>query len=389
MKKRQLAISLALIAMLLVSCNLIDRVQTTINGTATPTVEILTATPTIQGTKQPAITVDGDITQLDAVLINLYQEVSSGIVSIISSTESGYYTGTGFVYDNDGHILTSYHVVSTADFIEVDFPSGLKVDAYILAVDDISDLAVLQVDVSPELLYPLTMGESDSLNIGQLVVAIGSPFYLNGSMTLGIVSAKGRLLEAYDSNDEISYAGDLIQTDAAINPGNSGGPLFNLQGEVVGLNRAISTSNYNSYGEATNSGVGFAVSANIINRVVPILIEEGEYHYPIIGIRAPIDMTLEYWRELDIDQTSGVYVNSVESGGPADEAGLQGGTVSTTIRGLKSGGDVILAIDGNQVLSYSDLISYLMSKKSPGDAVVLQVLRDGEILELTVVLDSR
>jgi S1-C subfamily serine protease len=392
MKKSRFIVVLVVVAIMLMSCTLTNDLQTLVAGTATPTEKPVTPTPTIQPTYAPAITVNGDIGQLDAVLINLYQKVSPGIVSIICETSSGWVTGTGFVYDDKGHILTSYHVVDGANTIEVDFPSGLKVPATIQASDLISDIAVLKVKVDPSELHPLEMGESDSLNIGQLVVAIGNPFFLNGSMTLGIVSAKNRILEAYSSysSSDVSYAGDIIQTDAAINPGNSGGPLFNLAGQVIGLNRAISTTNYTSAGEPSNSGVGFAVSANIINKVVPELIANGEYTYPYMGIYSPSsDFTLADWRALDIDRTYGVYVGNVEPGGPADKAGLIGGSEDTNIQGLKSGGDLILAIDSYQVLTYSDLISYLMSKKSPGDEVVLQILRNGEIMDVKVTLGDR
>jgi 2-alkenal reductase len=392
MKRSRFIVAALLAALLLVSCTLMEDVRSLVVGTPTPTVEAVTPTPTLKPTYQPAITVNGDVSQLDAVLINLYQKVSPGIVSIIVETPDGWATGTGFVYDKDGHILTSYHVIDNETMIEVDFPSGMKVNAYLLAGDTISDLAVLQVDVDPEELHPLEMGESDSLNIGQLVVAIGNPFYLNGSMTLGIVSAKNRILESYTSgtDEETSYAGDVIQTDAAINPGNSGGPLFNLSGQVIGLNRAISTSNYTADGEASNSGVGFAVSANIINKVVPVLIAEGHYDYPFIGIGSwATDMILSDWQTLGIDLTSGVYVNSVEPGGPADTAGVVGGSERTEYQGLYTGGDVIVAIDGMQVLTYSDLLSYLMSKKSPGEEVLLRVYRDGDYLEIPVTLGVR
>ncbi len=391
MKKISVILTVLLAAALLVSCTLTENVRSVVHELTAPT-DSATAIPTLQPTQMPAITVNGNITELDAVLISLYQKVSPGIVSILVDTNNGWVTGTGFVYDDAGHILTSMHVIDNANTIEVDFPSGLKVTAHLVASDAISDLAVLKVNVDAEDLHPLEMGESESLNIGQLVVAIGNPFYLNGSMTLGIVSAKNRMLESYTSSNsasDITYAGDIIQTDAAINPGNSGGPLFNLEGQVVGLNRAISSSSSEN-GEVTNSGVGFAVSANIINKVVPALIRDGSYQYPYIGISSPsTDMTLADWRVLDIDRTSGVYVSDVMADSPADLAGLRGGTENTDVTGLEAGGDVITAIDGLQVLNYSELISYLMSKKSPGDEVILQVLREGEVIEISVLLGER
>jgi S1-C subfamily serine protease len=391
MKRISVILTVLLTAALLVSCTLTENIRSVVHELTAPT-DSATATPTVQATQMPVFTVSGNITELDAVLISLYQRVSPGIVSILVDTSNGWVTGTGFVYDDAGHILTSMHVVDNANSIEVDFPSGLKVAAHLVASDPISDLAVLKVNVAAEDLHPLEMGESESLNIGQLVVAIGNPFYLNGSMTLGIVSAKNRMLESYTTNtspSDVTYAGDIIQTDAAINPGNSGGPLFNLEGQVVGLNRAISSSSSEN-GEVTNSGVGFAVSANIINRVIPALIRDGYYQYPYIGISSPsTDMTLADWRVLNIDRTSGVYVSDVMADSPADLAGLRGGTENTEVTGLEAGGDVITAIDGLQVLNYSELISYLMSKKSPGDEVILQVLREGEVIEIPVLLGER
>ncbi len=391
MKKAKLAILLVVIFILTVSCTFTPGILSRLQTLQTQMVETPTATLTPTAT-QPSITINGDVSQLDVVLVSLYKKVSPGIVSLVATSRNGYSSGSGFVFDKEGHIVTNYHVVENASQVEVDFASGLKVRATIVGKDLDSDLAVLKVDVNPSELSPLEMGDSDQLQVGQMVVAIGSPFYLSGSMSLGIVSAKGRMLDSmHMTNDNnVFSAGDVIQTDAAINPGNSGGPLFNLSGEVVGVNRAISTNSYNSDGEPVNSGIGYSVSANIVKRVVPALISDGKYDYPYLGISSySYDLILDDWEALGFEQTSGVYVMDVTAGGPADQAGLHAGTHVTSVSGLYSGGDLITAVDGKQVLAYSDLISYIMAHKSPGDTIQLTVIRDGQELQIPLVLGSR
>lgn len=224
---------------------------------------------------------DAELTS-DQILTSLYEQVNPGVVTIITTTDQGVGSGSGFVIDEEGHILTNYHVVEGASQVEVDFPSGKKVIGDVIATDLDSDVAVVKVNVSSDLLFPLRLGDSDKLKVGQMVVAIGNPYRLSNTMTLGIVSAKGRVLDSIRTTSEQgSYsAGDVIQTDASINPGNSGGPLLNLKGEVVGINRAIQTTGTTLQGEAVNTGIGFAVSINIVKRVVPYLIETGKYDYP-------------------------------------------------------------------------------------------------------------
>jgi len=328
----------------------------------------------------------------DQVLTSLYQQVNPGVVTIISTTSQGVGSGSGFVIDKEGHILTNYHVVDTATQVEVDFPSGEKVTGDVIATDLDSDVAVVKVNVPSDILVPLRLGDSDSLKVGQMVVAIGNPFRLSNTMTLGIVSAKGRVLDSIrTTSDQGSFsAGDLIQTDASINPGNSGGPLLNLKGEVVGMNRAIQTSGTSVQGEAVNSGIGFAVSINIIKRVVPYLIKDGHFDYPYMGITSSsLDLTLDVWKALGIDRTSGAYVMGVTPGGPAEKAGLVGGTKPTSINGLYSGGDLIVAVDGKPVLIYGDIISYIFLHKSPGDTITLTVVRNGVEKEVPLVLGKR
>jgi 2-alkenal reductase len=249
------------------------------------------------------------------------------------------------------------------------------------------------VDAPAGELHPLPLGDSTSLKVGQTVVAIGNPFGLNSSMTVGIVSALGRTLDsAHETPDGALFtAGDIIQTDAAINPGNSGGPLFNINGEVIGINRAIRTNSTTATGQPVNSGIGFAVSINIVKRVAPVLIAEGKYDYPFLGISSlpSNNMNLQVVEALGLKSFTGAYVTDVVSGGPADKAGIIAGSTPTNIPNLFGGGDLIVAIDGRAVNTFDDMLSYLITNKGPGDSVVLQVLRGSEKVDVTLVLGSR
>ncbi len=349
------------------------------------------------GTAQPAVRSQGAVlpqTQQEA-LVSLYEQVSPGIVAIkVTGTASGGSLGSGFVYDSQGHIITNYHVVAEATNrkVEVDFMSGFKTYGTVIATDLDSDLAVVKVNAPTGELHPLPLGDSDALKVGQTVIAIGNPFGLNGTMTVGIVSALGRTLDSEHTapgSGQPFTAGDIVQTDAAINPGNSGGPLFNLQGEVIGVNRAIRTTNFTSVGEPVNSGIGFAISSNIVKRVVPILIREGKYDYPYLGISSVSDLSLDEIEALGLKQYTGAYVTDVAPGGPAERAGLRGGSKPTRIANLNAGGDLIIAIDGRPVHQFNDLLAYLITHKSPGDTVTLTVLRGDQKLDITVTLDKR
>lgn len=325
------------------------------------------------------------------VLTSLYDQVSPSVVAIQVTTQNGGSLGSGFVYDIQGHIITNYHVVDGAEKVEVDFTSGYKTYGSVIGTDLDSDLAVVKVDAPAEELHPVKMGDSSALRVGQTVVAIGNPFGLNGTMTIGIVSALGRTLDSEHTapGGSLFTAGDIIQTDAAINPGNSGGPLFNLDGEVIAVNRAIRTTNYTSTGEPINSGIGFSISVNVVKRVVPVLIAEGKYDYPYLGISSMNDLSLPVIEELGLKSYVGAYVTSVTPGGPADRAGIRAGDKETSILGLKSGGDLIIAIDGKSIRSFDELLAYLISNKSPDDSVVLTVLRGEEQSDITVKLDKR
>ena len=255
----------------------------------------------------------------------LYESTLPGVVSIRIMSEVGSGLGSGFVFDEQGHIVTNFHVVEGATEVEVDFSSGFKTYGTVIGTDLDSDLAVIKVNVPAEEIHPLPIGDSDLLRVGQTVIAIGNPFGLSGTMTTGIVSALGRTLDSLNDAPGGGYftAGDIIQTDAAINPGNSGGPLFNLSGEVIGINRAIRITSYSDDGEPVNSGIGFAISINIVKRVVPSLIERGIYDYPYMGISSISDLSLHSIEALGLERYTGAYVTNVTPGSPAEEAGVQ------------------------------------------------------------------
>lgn len=329
-------------------------------------------------------------------LADIYDAVVPGVVYIQVYAANGSGSGSGFVYDMDGHIVTNYHVVEGAELIEVHFYSGLKVYGEVVATDTDSDLAVVKVDVPAEELHPLVMGSSADLRVGDGVIAIGNPYGLVGTITYGIVSAKGRTMESLRLAESGSYfsAGDIIQTDASINPGNSGGPLLNLAGEVVGVNRAIQTSGTSFTGDPINTGIGFAVSVDIVNRVVPTLIETGTFEYPYLGVSSLESLSLLQQDLLELDNNTGAYITNVVSGSPADEAGLIGGQNQVVDYDGQSvnmpiGGDLIIKIDDVDVGVFGDLLSYIMLNKSPGETVILTIVRNGEVIEVPLTLGSR
>lgn len=332
-----------------------------------------------------------EYTALEGSLEELYENVSPGVVSLQFQTSDGSGQGTGFVLDKEGHIVTNYHVASDADQLEVHFQSGLKVYGEVIGSDMDSDLAVIKVDVDPNLLTPLSIGDSNAIKVGQTVIAIGNPYGLSGTMTMGIVSARGRVLDSMRQSETGSYysSGDTIQTDALINPGNSGGPLLNLNGEVIGVNRAIQTAGISITGGAVSTGIGFAISSNTVSKVVPELISHGSYAYPYLGLSSYSNMSLAMIEALELPQSTGAYIASVVSGGPADRAGLRGGLKPSRIQGLTTGGDLITAVDGIEIKDFSELMSYLVLNTSVGDQIVLTVIREGETLDVPVTLGQR
>jgi 2-alkenal reductase len=329
-----------------------------------------------------------DPSEMGSTLEALYQQVIPGVVAI--RTENS--LGSGFVFDREGHVITNNHVVEGTSQVEVSFSSGFKAYGTLIGTDVDADVAVIKVDAPEDQLHPLAIGDSSALNVGEQVVAIGNPFGLNGTMTLGIVSGLGRTQFAHVAPDGggIFSTADIIQTDAAINPGNSGGPLFNMNGEVVGINQSIRTESFNeTTGTAVNSGVGFSISINLVKRIVPYLIRDGRYEYPYLGVSSDPDLSLAEIEALGLTTYTGAYVSSVTPGGPADKAGIRGGTEATNLPTVQAGGDIITAIDGQPVNTFDDLLAYLTTNKSPGETVVLTVLRAGKSMDITITLEKR
>lgn len=376
MKTKRSMIAFLVLALAALAC------QTPLTGTQQPPIVVLpvsTISPSDTGVVNPSAQQES--------LVALYDNVSAGTVAILTDLGSG----SGFVYDGQGHIITNFHVIEGANLIEVRFTSGFMAYGTVIGTDTDSDIAIIKVDAPVEELHPLPLGDSDLLKVGQTVIAIGNPFGLDTTMTVGIISALGRTLDsAHESPDGNPFtAGDIIQTDAAINPGNSGGPLFNINGEVVGINRAIRTTNFTDTGEPLNSGISFAISINMVKRVAPSLIETGKYDYPFLGIASMDSLSLEMVQALDLKSYTGAYVTSVVAGGPADQAGIIAGDNSTSIPGLLAGGDLIIAIDGQETRTFDEMLAYLITHKSPGDAVVLTVLRGDKKVDVTITLDKR
>ena len=338
-------------------------------------------------TNPPVLPTQVDPAEQGSTLEALYQQVLPGVVSI----RAGSSLGSGFVFDSEGHVITNQHVVEGSSEVEVDFASGFKAHGTVIGSDVDADVAVIQVDAPAEEIHPLAIGDSSTLGVGEQVVAIGNPFGLNGTMTLGIVSGLGRTQAASISPEGGSFStADIIQTDAAINPGNSGGPLFNLNGEVIGINQSIRTETFNdATGNAVNSGVGFSISINLVKRIVPILIRDGKYEYPYLGISSRSDLGLADIEALGLNTYTGAYVISVTPGGPADQAGIRAGDTPTSNPNLNAGGDIIVAFDEQPVHTFDQLLSYLTLTKSPGDTAVLTVLRDGQPMDITVTLGTR
>lgn len=383
--RRPILIGMALLVLAALAC----RRSLTVTPVSAPPSP--SPAPTMTPTPQPTLAPPAvpDLVALQAQLERVYRQSNPGVVAIRTLDNSG--LGSGFVVDLAGHIVTNMHVVGEETVLEVDFPSGDKVRGQVIGRDPDLDIAVLQVDVPETWLHPLPLGDSATLEVGAVVVAIGNPFGLSGTMTLGIVSAKGRTMasEHLAPDAGVFSTGDIIQTDAPINPGNSGGPLLNLQGEVVGVNRAIRTERYTTNGEPLNSGIGFAVPINLVKRVLPALIASGRYDHPYLGIASLDDLSLLQLEALGLPPHGGVYITQVVPGGPADQAGLRAGDRRSDLPGVPAGGDLIIRIDDREVRSFGDLMSYLLNYTRPGDTVVLTVWRDGQEVEVPVTLGKR
>ncbi len=353
--------------------------------TTAPAVEIPVSLPVLLNE-----TADGLVAVLQNTYEQVYQQVNPSVVNIqvsaagLQGAQGG--LGSGFVWDEQGHIVTNNHVIEDATQITVTFMNGEEVDARLVGSDPDADLAVIKVDPSEVELRPVTMADSSQVRVGQIAIAIGNPYGLSGTMTQGIVSALSRSLPVSSDN---AFSGgtytipDIIQTDAAINPGNSGGVLVDIEGRVIGVTTAIRSSTN------SNSGIGFVIPANIVSRIVPALIEDGSYQHPRIGISG-VTVSRALAKEMGLpEDLKGVLVISVTPNGPASRAGLQGSSLQgdgSGENGRPVSGDVITAIDSQTVNSFEDLTSYLFNNTQVGQMVTLTILRQGQeqTVELTL-----
>src|ERR1051326_1979170 len=355
------------------------------------------ATAQSQSTLAPQSMSSPSLTSSVSSLPDVFQKVENSVVQITStksnpnqviilngvpSTGRSTALGSGFVYDNQGHIVTNYHVVNGVTKADVTFTDGNTYSAKVVAKDPYSDLGVLQItdDFSEEKIIPIPLANSSAVRPGEQVIAIGNPFGLSGTITTGIVSAKGRLLPNPDTGFSIP---NTIQTDAAINPGNSGGPLLNTQGQVIGMNTAIFSST------GVYSGVGFAIPSNTIAKEVPLLIKNGSYAHPWLGVSGG-KISPDLIKAVGLPTNyKGVLVASVQPDSPAGKAGLKGLPQGDSVNAPSEPGDIIIAVDGHPVRQIDDIINYIESQKNVGDNIKLTVNRNGQIMDLIVSLQDR
>ena len=362
--------------------------------TATPTVIPPTPTPA-----PPVLTPIPDEQEaanaLEAQIIAVNDRVGLSVVNITNRSivydtfmraipqEGGW---SGFVYDREGHIVTNFHVVENAEELLVTLSNGQVYEARLIGADPTNDLAVIGIDAGADLPEPVALGDSGKLRVGQFVVAIGNPFGVGQTLTTGVISALGRVIQ---SPEETRFIGEAIQTDAAINPGNSGGPLLDLQGRVIGVNSQIISPS------RASAGIGFAVSSNTVRRVVPELISRGYYPHPWLGadLLPLTSATAKVFREagMVVPVDAGLLVIEVVQGATADRAGVRGGSRLVRIGRyqIPLDGDIIVAVNDQPVDNFEDLTVYLETQTTVGDTVQLTIIRDGEEQTLSVTLDER
>gem|GEM_PF-241065 len=327
----------------------------------------------------PELTAIDIVTAQENHLTDLYEQAVQSVVFIVAGTVQGVGSGSGFVWDDEGHVVTNYHVIQGATSLVVKFFNGREYRADIVAFDPAADLAVIKlIDVDHDLV-PIAIGSSADLRTGQSVIALGNPFGEEFTMTTGIVSAITRTLDSGFSQYSIP---SVVQTDAAINPGNSGGPLLDIYGAVIGVNTQIKSDTRQS------SGVGFAVPVDLVKRVVPSLIEFGEHTYSLMGISGE-EVSLQHRESLGLTgDVTGAYITRISPDGPADAAGLRGDT-GTQLSGRNYDGDVIVSINSIRMKSMDDLIGFLALNTAPGEEIVLGVVRDGVEIAIPMVLGAR
>ncbi len=365
--------------------------------------------PTNAATVAPSGSRLSTLADLEAAFTGIYSQVNSSVVTI-ETVQSQSNTprrpstpvipfpgpqlppeqglGSGFVWDTQGNIVTNNHVVDGADQITVTFADGTIVTGKVVGADPDSDLAVVKVNMPANQLRPVQLGDSTQIKVGQLAIAIGNPFGEQNTMTTGIISAIGRSLPV-DNNQAILGPSftipDVIQTDAPINPGNSGGVLLNAQGQVIGVTSAIETRS------GASAGIGFAIPSSIVQRVVPALIASGHFDHPYLGISGTtLTPTLAQAMGLKPDQR-GALVGTVTKGGPSEKAGVRGSTQQTTVNGarVQVGGDVIVAMNGQPIKTFDDIVAQLARSTQVGQTVTLTVLRDGKQQDIQVTLSAR
>lgn len=370
-----------------------------------PNNEASAATPEPEPSALAKLDANAIVAAQEEVMVNIYQDLLPSVVHIRVSSrlDSGSISpsvprlplpedhrdffqqgeGSGFVWDNEGHIVTNNHVVQGADRVTVRFADRVEIQAKVIGTDPDSDLAVLELEEIKEGSRPAPLGDSDTLNVGQMAVAIGNPFGQQFTMTSGIVSALGRTIS---SSNSVFSIPEVVQTDAPINPGNSGGPLLDRFGRVIGVNTQIISRS------GVSSGVGFSVPINIAKNVIPALIDDGRYEYSWLGITGS-SLRPEIAEHMDLPKdTGGALIIQVSGDSPAEKGGLMGSGETFTVDGTEfpSGGDVIIGIDGTKIEQMGDLIAYLVSNTRPGDDVVMEVIRSGEgQLDLNVTLGKR
>ena len=388
-KGKPLLLLIALLALAALACN----VQSLVFEPTPTSLSQTAPSPDPTSTVPPLSEADlAELDAQDALLASLYERVNPAVVYIEVLIQRGgglqpVSSGSGFMIDEDGHVVTNNHVVERADDLQVVLADGSVIhDVEVVGRDPYSDIAVIRIDASADRIAPLGFGDSDALRVGQKVIAIGNPFGLQGTMTLGVVSAVGRTLTSQALEGGSFSNPEIIQTDASINPGNSGGPLLDSRGRVMGVNTAIRSNT------GVNAGVGFAVPVNTVKRIVPQLIADGTYDYPYLGITSDTRFTVaELADALDLPVDHGALVSEVQPGTAAAEAGLRGGDREVEVMGqaLVAGGDIITAIDGERLRTFDDLVAYLVGDTEVGQEVTLTVYRDGERMEVPVVLGQR